>query len=428
MPRFILLLMLLFSGSVFSQTTDTVFLFKPDRVFDGVQMHGNWEVLVRGNIIIAAGAAGSLKAPSNAKIISLKGQTLLPGFIEGHGHLFLHPYNEVSWKDQLLKESRAERTVRAAEQAKATLLAGFTTLRDLGTEGAGYEDVGLKQAIEKGVIPGPRLIIATRAIVATGSYGVKNEIPELDLPKGAAEADGKDGLIKEVRTQIGAGADIIKVYADYRWGLAEQPMPTFTLEELQTVVEVAASSGRYVVAHAITEEGMRRAILAGVHTIEHGTKGSPEIFRLMKEKGVALCPTISADEYIALYNGWKPGSGNDPERIKDKRESFKLALQAGVTICAGGDVGVFPHGKNWLELEKMVEYGMKPVDVLKSVTSVNADVFGWKDRIGVIKPNAFADLIAVPGDPAGDIKAVENISMVMKNGVIYKLNVSPPYR
>ncbi len=404
----------------FAQRNDTAYLLQPDRVFDGQQMQDKWQVLVSGNRIIAAGRPGSFSIPDRVKTISLPGQTLLPGLIEGHGHLFLHPYNEVSWKDQLLKESRAERTIRAAEHAKATLLAGFTTLRDLGTEGAEYDDVGLKQSIEKGIIPGPRLIIATRAIVATGSYGVKNEIPELDLPRGAAEADGKEGLIREVRTQIGKGADLIKVYADYRWGIGDQAMPTFTLEELKTVVEVTASSGRYVVAHASTEEGMRRAILAGVHTIEHGSNGTPEIFRLMKEKGVALCPTIAADESISLYNGWKPGSDPEPERIKQKRKSFRQALDAGVMICAGGDVGVFPHGKNWIELEKMVEYGMPAIDVLKAATSGNAALFGWKGKVGSIQKDALADIITVQGNPAENIKTLEQVKLVMKDGIIYK--------
>lgn len=411
--------MIFLAPVAFAQKNDTAYLLKPDRVFDGQQMLDKWEVLVRGNLIIAAGKAGSFSLPANTKTIFLPGQTLLPGLIEGHGHLFLHAYNEVSWKDQLLKESRAERSIRAAQHAKATLLAGFTTLRDLGTEGAGYDDVGLKQSIEKGIIPGPRLMIATRAIVATGSYGVKNEIPELDLPRGAAEADGKEGLTKEVRMQIGKGADLIKVYADYRWGATDQSMPTFTLEELQTVVEVTASSGRYVVAHANTEEGMRRAIVAGVHTIEHGSNGTAEIFRLMKERGVALCPTIAADESISIYQGWQPGIDEEPERVKQKRKSFRLALDAGVTICAGGDVGVFPHGKNCLELEKMVEYGMPVMDVLRAATSGNATLFGWKGKIGTVAKGALADLIAVTGNPAENIKLLEQVRFVMKDGVIY---------
>ena len=200
--------------------------------------------------------------------------TYCPGLIEGHSHLFLHPYNETPWNDQVLKESRAERVARATVHAKKTLLAGFTTVRDLGTEGAGYDDVGLKQAIEKGIIPGPRMLVATRAIVATGSYGPKELNNDIDAPKGAAEADGMDALIKEVRTQIGKGADVIKVYADYRWGINKESMPTFTIDELKKVVEVAASSGRIVAVHATTAEGMRRAIIAGVTTIEHGDNGT----------------------------------------------------------------------------------------------------------------------------------------------------------
>ncbi|HEY0610554.1 MAG TPA: amidohydrolase family protein, partial [Chitinophaga sp.] len=317
--------------------------------------------------------------------------------------------------------SRAERAIRAARHAEATLMAGFTTVRDLGTEGAGYDDVGLKQSIVKGIIPGPRLLIATRAIVATGSYGVKNEIADFDLPKGAAEADGEEGMIREVRTQIGKGADLVKVYADYRWGLNETAAPTFSEEELQAAVETAASSGRYVVAHAGTAAGMKRAIQAGVHTIEHGDGGTPEIFRMMKEKGIALCPTIMAVEAGAMYRGWRPGTDPEPERVAQKHKSFRAALDAGVTICAGGDVGVFPHGKNYLELEKMVAYGMPVLAVLQAATSGNAAILGWAGKIGVISKGALADIIAVPGDPSRDIKALEQVRFVMKDGVIYKL-------
>ncbi len=404
------------------QPVDTAcILLQPMQVFDGHTLQKGWQVLVKGNTIAAAGPAGSFTVPAQVRSIALPQQTLLPGLIEGHTHMFLHPYNEVSWKEQLLTESRAERAIRAAEHAKATLMAGFTTARDLGTEGAGYDDVGLKQSITKGVIPGPRLLIATRAIVATGSYGVKNEMADLELPKGAAETDGKEGMIKEVRTQIGRGADVVKVYADYRWGQDEQPAPTFSIEELQAAVETAASSGRYVVAHAGTAEGMRRAILAGVHTIEHGDLGTPEIFRLMKEKGVALCPTIMAVEAGAMYKGWRPGIDVDPERVVQKHKSFKAALQAGVTICAGGDVGVFTHGKNYLELEKMVEYGMPAEAVLQAATSGNAEIIGWGAKLGSIRKGMLADLIAVSGNPLADIKALEQVKFVMKDGVIYKL-------
>ncbi|HTS44554.1 MAG TPA: amidohydrolase family protein [Puia sp.] len=419
-----LLILVLSSCSLlsFSQDMrrDSFYLLKPDRVFDGEQMHEGWQVLVHGNTIEEVGTPSSMTVPSHAVIVSLNGCTLLPGLIEGHSHLFLHPYNETSWDDQVLKESRAERIARATVHARNTLLAGFTTVRDLGTEGAMYDDVGLKQTIEKNIIPGPRMLVATRAIVATGSYGPKLARDDIDIPKGAAEADGEAALIREVRTQIGKGADLIKVYADYRWGPNREAEPTFTEDELKKIVETARSSGRLVAVHSSTAEGMRRSIMAGVTTIEHGDDGTPEIFRMMKEKGVALCPTIAAAEAIEEYKGWKKGTIPEPGRIKAKRASFKAALDAGVIICMGGDVGVFSHGDNAREMEDMVDYGMKPIDVLKSATSVNADVFGVGNKIGRIKKGLLADIIAVEKDPSVNISAIRMIKMVMKDGVRYR--------
>jgi imidazolonepropionase-like amidohydrolase len=399
---------------------DSFYLLRPDKVFDGEQMHDGWQVLVHGRLIDAAGAPGSIKTPAGTVIIDLKGATLLPGLIEGHSHLFLHPYNEVSWDDQVLKESRAERTARAVVHARATLLAGFTTTRDLGTEGAMYDDVGLKQAIEKGVIPGPHILCATRAIVATGSYGPKELNNDVESPHGAAEADGVEGITKEARIQIGKGADLIKVYADYRWGPHGESEPTFTIEELKKVVEVAASSGRMVAIHTSTTEGMRRAIEAGVTTIEHGDGGTPELFALMKSKGIALCPTLAAGDAVAQYNGWRKGIDPEPDRIRQKRESFRQALAAGVTICMGGDVGVYAHGDNAREMEMMVQYGMLPPDVLKSATSVNADVFGIAGKVGRVRPGLLADLLVVDGDPSVDISTVRKVKWVMKEGLIYR--------
>jgi len=397
----------------------TYILLKPDRVFDGQQMHSGWWVLVKGSRIEAAGEPGSISAPTSAKIIGLKGMTLMPGMIEGHSHLFLHPYNETSWNDQVLTESRAERTARAVVHARETLMAGFTTVRDLGTEGAGYDDVGLKKAIEKGIIPGPRMLVATRAIVATGSYGPRSEVAETVLPQGAEETDGVDGISHTVRSQIGHGADVVKIYVDYRWGLNDVAAPTFTENELKTAVEVAKSSGRIVAVHSGTSEGLRRAIAAGVTTIEHGDGGTPELFRMMKEKGIALCPTISATEAIATYHGWRKGIDPEPAGVKRKHYIFMEALKAGVTICMGGDVGVFPHGDNSREMILMAEYGMKPIDVLRSATSVNAAVFGLKD-LGNIKAGYLADLVAVNGDPAENIQTVKQVGLVIKDGVIYK--------
>ncbi len=401
-----------------SQQKEKYILLKPERVFDGEQMHTGWVILVKNNKIEQAGEM-RFKLPAETEIIELKGMTLLPGLIEGHSHLFLHPYNETNWNDQVLKESRAERTVRAVYHAKETLLAGFTTVRDLGTEGAMYDDAGLKESIEKGLIPGPRMIIATRAIVTTGSYGPKLSVDNETI-KGAAEADGEDALIKEIRMQIGKGADVIKLYADYRWGLNKDAQPTFTYDELKKAVEVTNSSGRKLVVHAVTPEAMKRATLAGVATIEHGDNGTEEIFKLMKEKNVALCPTLAAGESILQYDGWKKNIDIEPLRIANKKKSFSTALKVGVTICMGGDVGVFPHGDNAKEMELMVEYGMNPLDVLKSATSVNADVFGYGDKIGRIKPGLLADLIAVDGDPSVDIKNIRKIKLVLKNGIFYK--------
>lgn len=400
-------------------SAQTSYLLKPDRVFDGMEMHTNWAVLVSGDRIAQAGPVSEVKPGAGTTVIELKGQTLLPGLIEGHSHVLLHPYNETTWNDQVLKESRVERVVRAVSHLNNTLMAGFTTVRDLGTEGAGYDDVGLRQSIEKGLIVGPRMLVAGPAIVATGSYGPKSNTIELQLIKGAEEADDQN-LVKVVRDQIGHGIDIVKIYADYGWGLNGSSQPTFLEEEISRIVRTAQSSGRPVVAHASTAEGMRRAIRGGVETIEHGDQGTLEIFRLMKDKNVALCPTLAAGDAIAQYRGWKKGTAEEPERIRNKRNSFKMALKAGVTISMGGDAGVFAHGENAREMEMMVDYGMKAIDVLRSATSVNADVFHINDQVGRIKTGLFADLIAVDGNPAEDIQAVRQVKLVMKSGKIYK--------
>ena len=397
-----------------------VILLHPARVFDGTTMHDNWVVLVRGDRIAAVGPASQVPTPPDATVIELPGMTLMPGMIEGHSHLFLHPYNETPWDVQVLKEPLALRTARAVNSAKATLMAGFTSERDLGTEGAGYADVGLKQAIDEGIVPGPRLLVVTRAIVATGSYGPKGFDPRWEVPQGAQEADGTDALTHAVREQIGKGADWIKVYADYRWGPNGETRPTFTLDELKLIVDVARSSGRPVVAHASSAEGVRRAVLAGVETVEHADAGTAETFALMAQKGVALCPTLAADDAIARYRGWKPGVDSEPPMLVAKRASFKLALAAGVTICMGGDVGVFPHGENVREMELMAAWGMTPLAVLRAATSGNARIFHLDDKVGAVKPGLYADLIAVEGDPTASIAVLRRVTFVMKGGAVVR--------
>jgi imidazolonepropionase-like amidohydrolase len=393
------------------------FILKPAAVFDGLdgKVHPGWQVLVTGDKIAAVGP--ELQVPANAKSIDLSGTTLMPGMIEGHGHLFLHPYNESSWDDQVLHEALALRTARAVVAAQATLLAGFTSERDLGTEGAGYADVGLKAAIDQGIVAGPRLSVATRAIVALGAYGPKGFEPGVPVPQGAEEVSGVEQMTAAVRRQIAAGADWIKLYADYRWRAGEESRATLSLDEIKAAVGAAHDAGRPVAVHASTVEGMRRSVEAGVDTIEHGYGGTPEIFAAMAAKGIALCSTLAASDATSHYRGWN-GSEPAPRAVQTNRMSFQMALRANVPICMGGDVGVFAHGQNAREMELMVGAGMTPAKVLIAATSGNARWLHLSEKLGAVKPGLVADLIAVAGDPTADIAAVRRVRMVMKGGVV----------
>lgn len=374
-------------------------------------------ILIEGTRIARVAPDAAVASQTNARRIDLSGLTVIPGLIDLHTHLLLHPYDEAAWNDQVLKESLELRTIRAVVMAKATLDAGFTTIRDLGTEGAGFADVALRDAVVQGLVSGPRIYTVTRAIVATGCYGPSGFDPRWDVPKGAQVADGAAGVRRAVRQQIAAGADWIKVYADYRRRPQDAATPTFSQEELNAIVDEARSAGLRVAAHATTDEAIRRAVLAGVATIEHGYEASESVLALMREHDVVLCPTLAASEAMAVYNGWKPGAP-EPSRIQEARAMFARALESGVTVACGSDAGVFAHGDNAREIELMVAYGMPPQDALRAATITAAKVLGKEERLGRIAEGFTADLVAVRGNPLVDPSALRRVVLVIKRGEV----------
>lgn len=404
-------------------------LIRPERVFDAAtgEVRSGWAVLVAGERIQSVGPVEDVRAPRDARVVDLPGATLLPGLIDAHSHLFLHPYDETLWDDQVLKEARAYRTLMAGVNAERTLMSGFTLLRDLGSEGAGWADLAVRDAVADGLIPGPRILTATLAIAATASYapGPRGWDPDLVLPQGAQMVTGETEIRRAVREQAGRGADVIKVYADFR--RASGTAPTFTLEELTALVDEATAAGLPVSAHASSPAGMRRATQAGARTIEHGSEGTPEVFRLMAERGVVFYPTLAAaaayDEYFSgLDGGWELDApeGRLSPRIARSLVAVRDARQAGAIVGLGSDVGVFPHGESWRELAWLVRAGMSPAAALQAATVVNARALGLEGQVGEIWQGALADLVAVRGDPTVDIEAARDVVFVMKGGSIHR--------
>jgi len=424
-------LLLSSTSTVMAAAARNDLLLIPERIWttDGDATHTGWAVLTHDGAITAVGPLSTIHAPAGVKRIELPGATLTPGLIDLHSHVFLHPYNETLWNDQVLKEPQDYRTLEAAAHAHATLLAGFTTLRDLGTEGAGYADVSIKRAIDEGMIPGPRMFIATRAIVATASYGPgpRGFRPDMELPGGAQEVSGVDEAIRATREQAGHGADWIKLYADYRIGTDGGTQPTLSLAEMKAIVDTAHLSGRPVAAHAASDEGVRLAVEAGVDSIEHGYNASEATFRLLKQHGVAYEPTLTAVESTAQYfEHYVPGQSEPTPRMRDAERAFRTALKLGVTIGNGSDVGVFTHGDNWREPANMVRDGMTPAQALHAATNVAAHILRQQQNFGRVAPGLRADLAAFSGDPSTHIDDLQHAVFVMKDGVIYRTPQATP--
>ena len=383
-------------------------------------------IIIRGNRIESVGSASSVQVPPGAKVIDLSQATVLPGLIDSHTHIFLQGEvpDQGGYDIQLLKYQISYRAARATVAARRALEQGFTTLRDVETEGAGYGDVGIKQAINEGVIPGPRLFVSTRGISSTGGYMLDDYSPEIQVPKGVQIVDGPWEARKAAREQLDHGADWLKVYMTHRsWvdkdgALVSQP--TLTVEELKAVVDEAHGWGKKVACHAYNGIGLQRALDGGCDSIEHGLGLTDANVEQMKRQGTWYCPTLTP-----YYLDWAPE--NSPEGKRDRRRaadhepSFKKALQAHLKIVFGDDMG----GILWtepiaIEFDYMVRFGMSPLDAIRSATVSAAEMLGMQGQIGAVTPGAYADIVAVQGDPLRDIGVLKHVGFVMKGGQVFK--------
>lgn len=426
MPKQIIaaLACLLFTTTLTAQKTIAI---KCGNLFDAQKgvMLANQVVLVKDNIIQSVTPAVSFNTKADS-IIDLSGYTVLPGLIDAHTHVLLQQdVTSQEYADQLLKESVPYRTLRASRSAKISLQNGFTTIRDLETEGAMYADVDVKKAISNNIIPGPRMFVSTRALSTTGHYALspKEYNWELDLPKGIQEITGADEARRAVREQLSHGADWIKVYTDRGYYKAADgtyhSYPNFTKDEIQAIADETIGSGKKFAAHAMTRDGIIYAINAGVTSIEHGFGMDDECIQLMVKRHVYWCPTIYICDYMAAGRE-KDGNPMDRLFMQTFPALFKKALDAGVAIVYGTDIGGYswdqPQAKDF---EYMVKWGMTPVQAIQTATITGAKLLDMEGKVGTIQPNAFADMIAVKGDPLKDITLLQHVQWVMKDGKVY---------
>ena len=412
---------LLFAACVYSQAADSVTVLHAARLLDieSGNIIAPGEVLVRGERIAEAGR--TVSHPAGAQTIDLGDKTLMPGLIDAHVHLFLHPGAEDL---QTVQESVAQRTILATLAARADLLAGFTAERDMGTEGAGAADTAVRDAINKNLIPGPRMRMSGNAISILGGHeDAIGYNPEAHILSNATYANNSDQIVEVIREQLKLGADFIKMYETGSDSVKNGKFSTpyqYTEAELKTAVAEAARVGKRIAVHATGEPGTLYAARAGVVSVDHADQLSDETMRIMHEKQIFAVPTFTISEYFAEHAESSKVAQHLRQSLDLHVEEFRKQLAAGVPMAVGSDVGPFPHGTQARELILMAKYSMKPVDVLQADLLNGAKVLGWDDQIGALKSNYFADIIAVDGDPTQNIGSVEKVVFVMKNGIIYK--------